>query len=461
MWVILVSRQTDAPGTILDRRQLDYGQIVIGRSLKHCDLVLPDESGFLSRQHCVIRAEGLDLTVTDTSKNGVMLNQPGQRIVPGQPVPIRPGDRLLIHDFVIAVTTPADAAGHIMTEPPPPPLPAGGSTAGDDIWSAGASNPFGFDPGAGAGGFSFESGAAGADPFAPAAFPADGGFGFAPAPFAAPPPPPPFTPIPPLGDFGFGEPIGQAFEPRPIMADPLPASGGMGIPEDWANPGNGVGDGMPIPDFAPVQVAAPVASPVAQPVAAPGGAPDWSAFYEGAGFTPEEMPLPPDAMRRLGVMYRQVVLGLCDILQDRATFKDEFRIERTQIANNRNNPLKHLAAFDAARVVLGQPLPGFMDGEEALRASFQDLKRHQMAMMAGVQNALVTAFSRLSPAEMEKLAGTVAAQKKGFLGLGGVDRWSLYVSVYENLRKDATSNASGIMSSAFREGYENYMKSAQ
>ncbi|WP_443026220.1 type VI secretion system-associated FHA domain protein, partial [Sphingomonas sp. CCH16-B10] len=43
---------------------------------------------------------------------------------------------------------------------------------------------------------------------------------------------------------------------------------------------------------------------------------------------PDELQLSPDAMRRLGVMYRQVVLGLSDIIQDRAAFKDEFRVER-------------------------------------------------------------------------------------------------------------------------------------
>lgn len=531
MWTLLLSRLNDPPGSFFDRRQIDAGQIKVGRSEKSCDLILPDEQGFVSREHCTIAAMGLDLFVTDTSKNGVALNSPGQRIVPGQPVAIRPGDRLVINEFVITVSTPADAAGASFAAPPPPPLPMGGSTAGDDIWGGSAIDPFLGDLGVGNMGVgNMGVGGMGGGIGGPETheFLSGGGFN--------PPAAPDFAAPPPLGDFGFGEPFGQAFVPRPIMADPVPFAGAIGIPEDWANPGNGVGDGQPIPEFepfpamAPVPISAPVAAPglttppapssafgeaspfgggspfgdapplgeaaafgetdpflagspstgaafeappaVPPPMpsaaapqgAAPAGVPDaeaWAAFYEGAGFSPEDLRLPPDAMHRLGVMYRQVVLGLCDILQDRATFKDEFRVERTQLSVGRNNPLKHLAAFDAAKVVIGQPLPGFMDGEEAVRTSFEDIKKHQMAMLAGVQNALTTAFSRLSPTEMEKLVEKAEGQKKGFLGKRGIDRWSMYVTVYENLRKDATSNANGIMSSAFREGYEKFMKSTR
>lgn len=483
MWTLLLSRLNDPPGSFFDRRQIDAGQIKVGRSEKSCDLILPDEQGFVSREHCTIAALGLDLYVTDTSKNGVALNAPGQRIVPGQPVAIRPGDRLVINDFVITVSTPADAMGASFAEPPPPLLPPGRSTAGDDIWGAGPSDPFLGDLGGGEV-HDFLSGNAFGAPQMP-------DFGASPTP-------------PPIADFGFGAPFGEAFVPRPIMAESAFAGGSVGIPEDWAAPGNGVGDGQPIPDFDPFpSIPIPEPGPAAQNVAqndafagepfggfgedaigqsmpepsAAGAAatqpsaaastaatPDaagWAAFYEGAGFTPDEMKLPPDAMYRLGVLYRQVVLGLCDILQDRATFKDEFRVERTQLSMGRNNPLKHLPAFDAAKVVIGQPLPGFMDGEEAVRSSFEDIKKHQMAMLAGVQNALTTAFSRLSPVEMERLVEAAQSQKKGFLGKRGIDRWSLYVTVYENLRKDATSNANGIMSSAFREGYEKFMKSTR
>jgi len=498
MWTLIVSRLNDPPGSYFDKRQLDAGQLVVGRSQKSADLVLPDDQGFVSREHCTIAALGIDLFVTDTSKNGVALNVPGQRILPGQPVAIRPGDRLLINDFVIAVSTPEAARAMVMTAPPPPPLPSA-SSAGDDIWGAGSVDPFLGD--LGGGGFGDGGAIFGGDSHH--FLSGSGGFGGDSAPPMQPPPPP-------IGNFGFGEPIGQVYVPRPIMAEVDPFAGNLAIPDDWANPGNGIGDGLPIPEFEPFPPLAPqvppppleplpiadpanpflpvnapfgVLPPLGEdlqapqpfvpaisappppppPAAAPAPAVDaasWAAFYEGAGFTPEELKLPPDAMYRLGVFYRQAMLALCDILQDRATFKDEFRVERTQMAGGRNNPLKHLPAFEAAKVVLGKPLPGFMDGEEALRTAFEDIKRHQMAMLAGVQNALTTVFSRLSPAEMEKLVAAAEGEKKGLFARR-TDRWSIYVTIYENLRKDATSNANGVMGSAFREGYEKFTKSVR
>lgn len=54
MWTLLLSRITDPPGVYFDRRQLDSGQIKVGRSEKTCDLVLPDDKGFVSREHCTI-----------------------------------------------------------------------------------------------------------------------------------------------------------------------------------------------------------------------------------------------------------------------------------------------------------------------------------------------------------------------------------------------------------------------
>lgn len=477
MWALLLSRLEDPPGSFFDRRQLDAGQIKIGRNERSCDLVLPDDKGFISREHCTISVSGLDVFITDTSKNGVCLNQTGARIAPNQPVPLRARDRVLIHDFVITLLPAAEAAGMGLGPPPPAPMPAMPVTPpSQDQWFEPPPDPFWSGGGVSSDVHDFLSSSVIGIP-APPAEPMGG----------AP------------SDFGFGDPFGEAFS-RPIMADPLPLPADFGIPENWAE---GPQAAAPFADFAasafppvepfpaasfdaappaphshsqqppPFQPQMPPAAPP-QSVPAPpppatrqappaGAAPDgnWDAFFEGAGLTPEELKLPPDAMYRLGVMYRQVVLGLCDILQDRAAFKDEFRVERTQLSIGQNNPLKHLPAIEAARILLGPSLPGFMAAEDAVRTSFEDVKRHQLAMLAGVQQALAVAFDRLSPREVEKLVEKAEAEKKGFLRLRGVDRWGVYITLFEALKRDATSNANGVMSVAFREGYEKFMKSSR
>ena len=481
MWTLLLSHAADPPNAYFDRRQLDSGEIVVGRSAKTCDLVLPDEQGFVSRRHCTISARGLDVFVVDISaKNGVALNHPDARIAPHVAVPVRPDDRLFIGDFVITLKTESAAAGISLGAQAPPPLPMQRSSLDrPDPWMEGPSGSIWGDE---------------APPSAVHEFLGNAMNDFlSPGPASSSPAPAPA--------FDLGDPFGQAFS-RPILAEPLPAPADFGIPEDWATASVGGQGGAAafeapppaLPAFddhlTPISALPPEPSPAAgrfdldepshdppppataveaeRPApsragsqAGPYSGEVWDAFFEGAGLDPEELRLAPDAMRRLGVLYRQTVLGLSDIIQDRASFKDEFRVERTQLSMGRNNPLKYLPPLEAAKALLGDlALPGFMDSDEAVRTAFEDIKKHQLAMLAGVQQALIAVFDRLSPAEIDRMVEKAAASRKGLSFGRGIDRWSVYQTLFEALRKDATSNANGVMSVAFREGYEKFLKSA-
>ncbi|WP_168377315.1 type VI secretion system-associated FHA domain protein TagH [Sphingomonas sp. Leaf343] len=662
---MLLSRQADPPGTFIDRRQIDSGEIRIGRDAQKCDWMLPDQSGHISRAHCTISVIGLDLFVVDTSTNGVSLNRPGQRIAPQMPVAVRVSDRLLLGDYAIEITT--EAAGlaanlqqQVATAAPPPP-PAFSQpdswfdNAGADPWGTGGANaevheflgsamhdflapprasqavaaadPWGgplsdafsrpmlaaapspaasdfaipedwaappangsaraADPFAGMEAFAPTKADpfAGADPFAAPSpsHPADtrsSGAAFAPAPalstdpFAMPSVPPPSvgrTPDPfarpvagdPFADFdakadpfaGFdakadpfagrsaapgtseraaGDPF-AAFDagsdpfagepntpatpgrtasdrfggleatadpfagiptapatPERAAADPFSGFGPevepfASRPDDAVVPNQPTNDPFALPPAgAPVETAdpfgstppsamaaapvptdpflpspaAPPAIPSAQTSAAAPDGEGWAAFCAGAGLDPADLRTTPDAMHRLGVLYKQVVLGLSDLIQDRAAFKNEFRVERTQLGLGRNNPLKHLPAIDSAKLLLGDPLPGFMGAEESVRSAFEDVKKHQLAMLAGVQHALRAVFERLSPDEIQRVMEKAAGEKKGLRIGRGVNPWTVYQAVFDALRKDATSNVNSIMSVAFREGYEAFLNGA-
>ena len=495
MWTLLLYKQGDPPGVFLDRRQIDGGQIKVGRGAATCDWVIADTTGFLSREHCTIAAAGLDLFVVDTSTNGVALNVASQRIAPQQPVAVRVHDRLLLGDYVIEVATEAEGFGAQLQPPAAPGLEAAVAfaqpdawfdqgSAVDPIWGSGASQAEVHDflgnamhdflapatpaSGAAASFDPFAGGALGeafskpllaqpvaveADAFAiPADWAAPSGpAASAPDPFAgweADPPAPalagdpfgdpdPFG-APPVSPFGAGDPFAESFTQA---APPSAASAAKTVPPRPAALGN-------------------PAEATRTPLAAP--APDaagWAAFCEGAGIDPADLRTSPDAMRRLGVLYRQVVLGLSDLIQDRASFKDEFRVERTQLSFGRNNPLKYLPPLDSAKLLLADPLPGFMGSEEAVRTALEDVKKHQLALLAGVQHALRAVFQRLSPSEVDRVMKKATAEKRGFALRRGVDPWSVYQAMFEALRQDATSNVNSVMSLAFREGYEAFLKS--
>lgn len=499
MWTLLLARAADPPGTFIDRRQFDGGQIKIGRSAKTCDLVLPDEHGHISREHCTVSAIGLDLFVIDTSTNGVALNAPGQRIAPQVPVPIRVRDRLLMGDFVVEIASEGAGAGVALTPAPLPAVALPGGRSGLDQPDAWFDTPV--DPIWGSGGGSAE-----VHEFLGSAM-----HDFLGGPPARSPGGPPIDPA-------WGGPMSDAFS-KPIMAQVQPpAAADFGIPEDWAAPPRAApapptvdpfagfappatdpfaapdpfarpapalpadpfaqvfpaaagfpGDADPFalpprtpaadPFAMPPAPVAPPAVPVRQAPATGGEEPDWAAFCAGAGLEAGELKLSPDAMHRLGVLYRQVVLGLSDLIQDRAAFKDEFRVERTQLSMGRNNPLKHLPPLDTAKILLGDPLPGFMPADDAVRTAFEDIKKHQLAMLAGVQHALSAVFDRLSPAEIEKLMEKASGGKRGLPFTRGVNPWTVYQTVFEALRRDAVSNVNSVMSVAFRDGYEKFLRS--
>jgi type VI secretion system FHA domain protein len=502
MWTLLLFRQGDPPGQFLDRRQIDSGQVRIGRSAATCDWVIPDTSGHISREHCTLSAIGLDLFVVDTSTNGVSLNQPAQRIAPQQPVAVRVGDRLLLGDYVLEVATESAGFG---AQAAPPPLPASATPAfsqpdawfdaapaADPIWGGAstaevheflgsAMHEFLAPPptaASGSGGAAFDpfAGGAMAEAFSKpllAAPPEWGEAAFAipddwaspaasPGRAAAPPPMPPAAAAPPPPSYpaaaSAADPFAglEAFAPPASFADdPFLAS--LDAPPAAEPPAERT---RPPQASAPSPAAVPAPTPTPTSAAASTGDAGWAAFCEGAGLEPTDIRLAPDAMRRLGVLYRQVVLGLSDLIQERAAFKDEFRVERTQLSFGRNNPLKHLPPLDSAKLLLGEPLPGFMDAEEAVRTALGDVKKHQLAMLAGVQHALMAVFERLAPAEIERVMKQATAERRGFPLRRGIDPWSVYRTVFDALRRDASSNANSVMSVAFREGYEHYLKGA-
>ena len=85
---------------------------IIGRR-SSCDWVLADPDGHISKQHCRIDFVGGRYRITDTSTNGVFLNDRGTPIGFGASAELQDGDQLFIGDYDIAVSV-------AVAEPSPP-----------------------------------------------------------------------------------------------------------------------------------------------------------------------------------------------------------------------------------------------------------------------------------------------------------------------------------------------------
>src|SRR5262249_18234587 len=108
-------------------------------------------------------------------------------------------------------------------------------------------------------------------------------------------------------------------------------------------------------------------------------------------------------MRLVGEMFREMVAGLREVLMSRTAFKSEFRLERTMIQQTQNNPLKFsISADDAMQVLLRRPGPGYLPPLEAVREGVEDIKAHQVAVVAGLQVALTALLREFNPESLKQ-----------------------------------------------------------
>lgn len=87
-------------------KSIDFGPIplTIGRDPRSSNVILSADSDLISRRHCTLKLDGAKggVVLEDCgSKNGTFLHS-GQRLAPGTPYPLRPGERFYLGDPSIA-----------------------------------------------------------------------------------------------------------------------------------------------------------------------------------------------------------------------------------------------------------------------------------------------------------------------------------------------------------------------
>lgn len=180
------------------------------------------------------------------------------------------------------------------------------------------------------------------------------------------------------------------------------------------------------------------------------------AFCEGAKldasvFSGED---PAQVMRRLGAVYQQMVLGLGDLMSERTTLKTEYRMTRTTVRAEGNNPFKWAPAHRVAVDLLHARDDGFLSGPAAVKASFEDLKKHLLCILAGLRAALGATLEGLDPEAIEdQLKG------RSFVLQGrAAAAWAEYLKLYADVRRQADDDPDSPVSRAFRSAYEQQLQ---
>ena len=401
----------------------------IGRS-EDCDWVL-SASG-VSRVHAMIRYLNGMYFIEDRSTNGMLLNN--APLIKGDPSALKDGDRLLIDTFEIEVRL-QDAAAASAAPGAPDPL------------SVAAPAPALLDP-------------------------LD--FGLPDPALRAPAYPPPVAAIPLDAELipgAIGATAADELDPLSFLG-PSGASSGLlsgattgnassswnhsASTEDFFHPPMTTGQrqasvnalpenwDLTMGDFS--SPSSPSPAPAAPPSAAamhPPYMPPATSFAETTG--PAALPADVDQI------FRVVVDGVMDVLRARAEIKNTFRLPVTIIQRSENNPLKFAPNPDEALAKIMAPSNGaFMSGTMAFEDAFDDIRCHQMAMLAGVRAAFESLLTHFNPDRFEQ--ETDGAKRSAFAGKGKY--WDKYREHFEGLSRDPDECFRRLFGDEFARAYE-------
>lgn len=519
---MIVLRVLSYNGAPADGPQAQFDELggTIGRADNN-QLVLPDPERTISRVHARIVFRNGGYAVVDNGSNPISVN--GLTVGSGREQALKPGDQLQIGGYVISASAAAaapsdpfadlfgDAAGLAAPAAPkttaraapasaptwPPPAPP--SNAGAYVSRAAPPpaappaaalgrghipedwDPFAPDPA--------EAGPAPAagsarDPFAD--LPSGGGqsldelFGLSSAPLSDDPlderPPRTASLMPPTpsdhaSDLHTPMPRPQVKAAVPPSPAPLPA----GAVFSWEDPPR---DGriVTLPGVrravAPAVGAAPVAAPDSNPrpvPAAPAAPPSptevelLGALLQGLG-TPglRISALTPDTLQLIGQLLRESIRGAVELLVARAALKREMRAEMTMIVSRENNPLKFSPTVEVAlQHLLGPPAPGFMPAAAAVRDAFDDLRAHQLGVMAGMRAALEGVLGRFDPQQLEAKLTHRSAINSLIPATRKAKLWESFQDLFAQLQAEAQDDFDELFGKAFLKAYEDQLDRLQ
>lgn len=414
-----ISKKTGERSDVIASRSWPQSRITIGRG-EECTLVLEDPKKHVSRVHVELeeKDEGAFVMTVVSKVNPIFID--GKRQAPGSRLDLNAGDRFELGEYEIELLAPPKQDPKVES-----PVSEAEETTRPD-------NPMLQ--------LSAQSTAAEEMP--------------APVPIEAKPEP--SQPAPAAGSVVIDEDIfgGEIPAVEAGLFDEATYVGGSAAPAVAPAPAES------IYDEATYVGGGPPAQPGRPPAAGAAGEPSvqrvMQAFLEGAGLAQQGIP-DADAeefLRQSGAIVRAAVEGVMTLLVARATAKKELRAEdRTMVASRDNNPLKLMSDPREAMAFLFDPKErsgGFLNPVQAVGDAFEDLRAHEVALIAGMRAALLGAIQRFDPkaleAELEKKTGGLGLNRKAKL-------WELFAAYQEKLARDAGDDFNKVFGREFMGTY--------
>jgi type VI secretion system FHA domain protein len=403
----------------------------------------------VSGKHARVTFRDGNFYIQDTnSTNGTAVNNPSNVLEPHRPHALEDGDRVLIEPYEIEVTVDQQADR----------LPE--------------RDEFGFrgDPLARSAAVESPSEAVAGGEVDPMVL-----LGRPKRSSSAPRPPRPEPPADgPLEEYFRPPDVGPEVLPRPAGAIEIPvgydpfAPDSVSFPAPVARPRPSIGprvDPAPIPT--PQQAGAArreahldsqAGSDVKQP-ATPAPRPTRTAdldlldLLRSAGLP--DAAVTPELVRNLGEILSVVVSGLIDVLQSRQRIKEEFRLAQTIVRPADNNPLKVSANVkDALHNLLVKRNAAYLGPVESFADAFDDLRDHQLAMLAGMRVAFEAMLAEFDPDQLQESFDRDLAKVTLPLVPAKLRYWELYRQRRADIMRDPEAAFQHLFGEEFGRAYE-------
>jgi type VI secretion system FHA domain protein len=243
----------------------------------------------------------------------------------------------------------------------------------------------------------------------------------APSPAAASlPPAVPAAPAPPARPSAFSEVLGEGAAPPAEVDAPAP--------------------------MAPIAAGTPPADPAAAALLA--------ALYAGL-----EMPVPPaptpQETNLVGRLLHAAIGGLLQLLAARHVAKRELGAAGTRLQTRENNALKFSPDVDTALAhLLGPARRGFIPPLAAVREAFEDVRTHEIALLAGVRAALDAQLARLAPQALEEQRQARGGWSAPLDVWRKAQLWDRYCELHAQAQAELQEQTDPFSARAFLEAYE-------
>lgn len=184
-------------------------------------------------------------------------------------------------------------------------------------------------------------------------------------------------------------------------------------------------------------------------------------FLRGAGLENSRCAetLNPESFYIIGKILRESIQGTLDVLIGRAKIKNEMHLDVTVIRARQNNPIKFSVSAEEALVkLLTFQDKGYLPPEEAIKEAFDDIRAHQYSVIAGMRTALLAVLMRFDPKKLQQRLQETSPISASIPIHRQAKSWRLFEQLYQSIEREAEDNFYHLFGQAFAETYEQQMQ---